>query len=61
MKFEQMYKIVEDLAKGQGYYSRLLNRLKEMQKDERHVKIIENWLKDREIKNAVDLVLALEG
>jgi hypothetical protein len=32
-----------------------------MEKDERHLEIIENWLKLRKITNAIDLVLALES
>jgi hypothetical protein len=59
--FQDMKKVVEDLAKSQGFYSRLRLRLIEMEKDERHLEIIENWLKLRKITNAIDLVLALES
>jgi hypothetical protein len=61
MDFIEMKKVIENLAQSQGTYSRMLYKLKQIEKEEREVSIINNWLKERNIKDPVDLIIALES
>jgi len=61
VKFEQMLSLVEELAKGQGYYGRLLESLKEMQKEARQVEIINDWLEEKQVNDIFTLITALES
>jgi hypothetical protein len=61
MKFKEMLEIVGDLAKSQGSYSRMFENLKEMEKDKEKQRYINDWLEEKNVKDVVDLILALEG
>jgi 5-formyltetrahydrofolate cyclo-ligase len=56
-----MLLLVEELAKGQGYYGRLLESLKEMQKEARQVEIINDWLEEKQVNDIFTLITALES
>lgn len=59
MKYEQFLAIIKDLAKSQGRYGRMLEALQDKTDEEK--RDIETYLKDNNINNAVDLILAIEG
>lgn len=63
MKFEKMIEIVKELAKSQGYYGRIYQNLLNIKEteDTEAIKEINAWLEENQVKDSLDLVLALEG
>jgi hypothetical protein len=59
MSFIEMKKVVSMLSQSQGYYGRLLRQLEVLDEDE--IEDIEVWLKDKNVKTPLDLILAIEG
>ena len=59
MSFIEMKKVVSMLSQSQGYYGRLLRQLEVLDEDE--IYDIEVWLKDKNVKTPLDLILAIEG
>jgi hypothetical protein len=58
MKEKQILKTIEDLAKSQGFYGRLLGRIRELSGDD-YKKCIEE-LENQNFSDEVDLVLYFE-
>jgi hypothetical protein len=59
MNFEEMKKVVSMLSQSQGSYGRILAQLETLDDDE--IEDIEVWLKDKNVKTPLDLILAIEG
>ena len=59
MSFIEMKKVVSMLSQSQGSYGRILAQLETLDDDE--IKDIEVWLKDKNVKTPLDLILAIEG
>jgi hypothetical protein len=59
MNFEEMKKVVSMLSQSQGSYGRILAQLETLDDDE--IEDIEIWLKDKNVKTPLDLILAIEG
>jgi hypothetical protein len=59
MNFEEMKKVVSMLSQSQGSYGRILAQLETLDEDE--IYDIEVWLKDKNVKTPLDLILAIEG
>lgn len=56
---KEIYEAIESLAKSQGFYARLLNRINGAEDEDRDVFFIK--LEEQNFKDTVDLVLYLEG
>ena len=62
MKREQILETIRMLAHSQGFYGRLYNHLMEMQEyDEDSYEDTMTFLESQNLKDAVDLVMMLEG
>jgi hypothetical protein len=59
MSFIEMKKVVSMLSQSQGSYGRILEQLEVLDEDE--IYDIEVWLKDKNVKTPLDLILAIEG
>jgi hypothetical protein len=59
MSFIEMKKVVSMLSQSQGSYGRILAQLETLDEDE--IEDIEVWLKDKNVKTPLDLILAIEG
>ena len=59
MKREEILNTFRQLAKGQGFYGRLLNSLEEADEESREAFLTE--LEEQDFKDPVDLVLYLEA
>jgi hypothetical protein len=59
MKIEQIIEVIKDLAKSQGFYGRLLNDIENMSDGE--FAYFKEVLEEQNFKDAVDLIIYLEG
>lgn len=59
MKFDDLFKLAKKLSSSQGFYSRLLERLKELDEDEQAY--ITKEMRKNGLKDELDIILWLEG
>lgn len=61
MKYEEIIKVIEDLAKHQGFYGRLLRKIRDLEEnDEELFEAFKKDLEDIGFKDPVGIILYFE-
>lgn len=58
MKIDEIMDVIRSLAKGQGFYSRLLSHIESLPEDEHQLFV--RHIEGKQFKDSVDLVLFFE-
>jgi tryptophan 2,3-dioxygenase len=59
MSYKEFLKVIEDLSKAQGFYGRLLRQIEFM--TPKQTASLKAWVKKKNFKDALDVVMAFEA